>query len=344
MSGDFHSIPVIDISGVYASNSKPRASFDTEIFEACCDVGFFLVVGQPEAARLTQQRLKTFATFFDLPERDKLALGRRQNNPESTNIYRGYFPPLPEERSFKEGIDFGPELPSDSPRFKSGEMLLEPNVWPPEERLPGWRRGILDYLESMRALGQDIMQSIARSLNLTDDWFERSFDAGNNTLRLLKYPPPPKAPPQLLRVDVDQASCYAVAYPHSDSGCLTLLAQDDVGGLQVENGQGNWIDVPVIDGSHVVNIGDVLARWTNDLFTATRHRVLSSGRIRYSMPFFFDPNMDALIKCIPGCEGEQGPQYPVFRYGDLLLEKLSGYTEFHTLFEDGTLSVPSIKC
>ena len=113
--------------------------------------------------------------------------------------------------------------------------------------------------------------------------------------------------------------------PHTDYGIVTLLAQDDSGGLQVRPRSGEWIDAPPIEDTFVLNVGDMLARWTNDRFVSTPHRVINhSGRDRYSLPYFFYPAMDSMIECLPGCsDAAHPPRYAPVRYGDYLLERLN---------------------
>jgi len=126
-------------------------------------------------------------------------------------------------------------------------------------------------------------------------------------LRLLHYPPKPADEPRF--------GCGA----HSDYGCCTILAQDMAGGLQLLSKTGKWINVPCVPDTLVINIGDMMQRWTNDCFKSTIHRVLNPNENhRFSMPFFFEPNFEAVVECIESCHGSTGPKYPPIKFGDHL--------------------------
>ena len=159
------------------------------------------------------------------------------------------------------------------------------------------------------------MQAIALGLALPEDRFEAMLARPMSSFRLIHYPPQAVRPPA-----PDETGCGA----HSDYGCLTILAQDAIGGLEIQTRDGRWIDAPPIPGSFVLNVGDMLARWTNHRFVSTPHRVVNrSGGDRYSLPYFFDPAMDAMIECLPGCAGPGNPpRYETMRYGDYLMERL----------------------
>ena len=323
---------MIDVGPLYGSS--PRA-VDDAVGRAFREDGFVVITGHR-----VRGDARNLLRFFDLPLQHKMALARHQNNPANQRIYRGWFPALAGERSFKEGIDIGPERTPDA-AFLAREVLFEPNLWPPEALLPGWRDAVLAYQRAISALSFLILRSVARYLALPETYFDARFEDANASLRLLKYPLR-KEPADLEGLTWVDDERHIVAYPHTDSGCLTLLAQDNVGGLQAQNRAGDWVDVPPAEGSLVVQIGDTLARWTNDVFRATCHRVVGPPVERYSIPFFFEPRFDTVIECLPSCIGADGPKYPPVRFGDHLLQKMSGYTEFHTLFRDGKLQRPTI--
>jgi isopenicillin N synthase-like dioxygenase len=154
-------------------------------------------------------------------------------------------------------------------------------------------------------LAAQLMEAFALSLHLPEKYFHPMLDEAMGALRLLHYPPQPPA---------DDARVVGTG-SHTDYGCLTILAQDSVGGLQVRNSAGEWVAAPPVPGAFVVNIGDQMARWTNDVFGATHHRVINtSGRERYSMPFFFEPNFDAVISCLETC---RSPEHPA-KYADVV--------------------------
>jgi isopenicillin N synthase-like dioxygenase len=145
-----------------------------------------------------------------------------------------------------------------------------------------------------------VSRGFALALDLKEDFFTRRMEHPTAILRLLRYPPNPQA----AAMQKTQPGCGA----HSDYGYLTILAQDSVGGLQVQNRAGKWIDAKPVPGAYVCNIGDMMAQWTNDRFAATQHRVVSSpDRERYSIPFFFHPDFDTEVACLPSCQSAENP-------------------------------------
>jgi len=199
-----------------------------------------------------------------------------------------------------------------------GEPLQGPNQWP--DWLPGFRPAIETYRQAAERVSRTVIRLIATALGLPETALDRHFDRPTSFLRLLHYPPHP----------VDAADDQFGAAPHTDYGIITLLAQDDSGGLQVRRrdaagGDGGWIDAAPLPGTFVLNVADMLARWTNDRFVSTPHRVVNrSGGDRYSLPFFFDTAMDSIIECLPTCTGPGNPpRYEPVRYGDYLMDRLN---------------------
>jgi len=202
------------------------------------------------------------------------------------------------------------EVPPEDSRF--GTPLNGPNQWP--DCVPGFRAAVQAYDRAMRDFSQKLPRLIARALDLPHDTFERYFRQPTTFLRLLHYPAQtPDAP--------DDAFGSA---PHTDYGFITILAQDDVGGLEVRPRGGDWIAAPPIAGTFVVNVADMLARWTNDRWQSTPHRVKNlSGVDRYSCPYFFDMDLDCTVACLQNCHGPGNPpRYEPVRYGDYLLDRL----------------------
>jgi isopenicillin N synthase-like dioxygenase len=202
------------------------------------------------------------------------------------------------------------EVAADDPRF--GTPLNGPNQWPAD--LPGFREAVRAYDTALRGFCLRLLRPIALALDLPGDALARYFRQPTTFLRLLHYPPQPADAP-------DDGFGSA---PHTDYGFVTILAQDDVGGLEVRPRDGDWIAAPPIPGSFVVNVADMLARWTNDRWQSTPHRVknLSPGD-RYSCPYFFDMDLNCTIACLDTCHGAANPpRYQPVRYGDYLLERL----------------------
>ena len=277
-------LPLIDLS---AAPETVAAS----VAEACRAHGFFYVVGHDvdEALGLRLEALSH--RFFALPEAVKaqwaMSLGGR--------AWRGWFPLGGELTSgkpdWKEGLYLGSELPDDHPRVKAGIPLHGPNLIPGDDVLPGFRATILDYMNQVTQLGHRVMECIARSLELPADYFQRRYTSDPLILfRIFNYPSRP--------VPVEVDARHGVG-EHTDYGLLTLLRQDDVGGLQVRTTSG-WIEAPPVPESFVCNIGDMLDRMTGGLYRSTPHRVRlnTSGRNRLSFPLFFDPDFDVRIEPI----------------------------------------------
>ena len=205
--------------------------------------------------------------------------------------------------------------PADGEQVAAGHYLAGPNQWP--DWLPGFRPALEAYHAAMVALGLRLVALVEEGLGAPHGLLARHFDPPTTWLRLLHYPPRPADAPDDL---------YGSA-PHSDFGFLTLLAQDDVGGLEVRSPDGaGWIDVPPRNDAFVMNVGDMLHQWSNGRLRSTPHRVYNrSSRERYSVPFFFDPHVSTVIDPLPSCVplGEQ-PRFAPVHFGDFLRGRLEG--------------------
>ncbi len=210
------------------------------------------------------------------------------------------------------------DLSLDHPLVVAGTPLHGSNQWP--EGLPGWRETMEECYGALSRLGYRVMQAFALALAIPEDFFDDKLTGPMATLGPVHYPPQ--------RGKVTEQRLGAGA--HTDFGCLTILAQDQVGGLQVQNCTGRWLDAPPVAESFVVNIGDMMARWTNDLFASTRHRVVNvSNRDRYSLPFFYDPDFDADLTCLATCQGPGNPpRYPSTTGGQHLLDMIDATFDY----------------
>jgi isopenicillin N synthase-like dioxygenase len=201
------------------------------------------------------------------------------------------------------------EVAPDDPRF--GRPLDGPNLWPD---LPGFREPVVAYEQAMHRFSLDLLRPLALALGLPRDWFVPFFQQPTTFLRLLHYPP--HAP--------DAADDAFGSAPHTDYGFITILCQDNQDGLEVRRRDGTWLAAPPIPGTWVVNVADMLSRWTNGRWQSTPHRVKNlSGGDRYSCPYFFDMSMDSIVEVLPTCQDPGRPaKWPAVRYGDYLLERL----------------------
>jgi isopenicillin N synthase-like dioxygenase len=232
--------------------------------------------------------------FFSLPLEEKmkcdLNLNKYQRGYEMMRAQRLEPGAAPDT---KEAIYVGEDLPLDHPRVLAGEYNCGPNLYP-EALGAGFQDSCMEYYYAARQLAKDVMEALAVGLGLGEKYFHGFCDdRPSATLRLIHYPPTPQTSPLERGVGA-----------HRDFGCVTILLQDEVGGLQVQNEMtGEWMEVLPVPGALVVNIGNTMMRWTNHHYTSGTHRVMNfSHRERYSVPLFFNGNADKIIDTIPGCE------------------------------------------
>ena len=290
-------IEIIDFDRYLNGTPDMRRQTALAISEASSTIGFFYITNHGIPAALTGQAFHEIKHFFALPAERKMQVHITQSK-----NHRGYFeigrenfdPSVYEQGDYKEGFHIGRDLSPTDPEF--GQPLRGGNQWP--EGLPAFKSTMLAYSRACLELGISLMRAFAIALDLPEHFFDQYFDKPLPTLRPLRYPP------QTGHISYAQVGCGE----HTDFGCLTILAQDSVGGLQVKNRQGKWISAPAVDDALLVNVGDMLARWSNDRFVATPHRVINaSATERYSLPFFVDPNFEADLSALPTCVSESNP-------------------------------------
>ena len=303
------SVPLVDIarfaSGTQAERRQIAASFDA----ACRDSGFLVLAGHGVPEDVQANLYQSAKAFFELPLARKLEIRRVRQEQN-----RGYIP-YGEERlvrmhggdsppDFKEVFSVGPCAVPDEPyyRCEAAYPNFAPNVWPdkPRELRPAMER----YYREMEALSERLVRICALALGLGERWFEGKLDRHTSHLRALHYPAP----------DRDLAPGQLRCGVHTDLGALTVLRNEAVsGGLEVQGSDGRWLSAPAIENTFVVNIGDLMMRWTNDRWTSTPHRVAvpqaasRSRSRRLSIAYFLRPNYDAEIACIPTCSGPDRP-------------------------------------
>ncbi len=301
------SIPVIDLES---------ADVAADFRRAYGDVGFAYLEGHGIDHGLVEGAFAASRRFHALPLEEKLAL-------EVNAFHRGYMP-FAESKIVSSSIQKAtkPNLseslmlmhevdPNDPARHR--DPLAGPNQWP---SLPGFREAVTDYEQALHDLARRLVAVFEVALGLEASTLEASFTHPTTFLRLLHYPPQDPTGPD------DEFG----SNPHTDYGFLTILAQDENGGLQVRAPDGDtWLDAPPRAGAFVLNVGDVGERWSNGVLRSTPHRVVNrTGRDRYSIPYFFDPAADAVVSPLAACvpDGAE-PRFDGVTYGDYLLGKLN---------------------
>jgi isopenicillin N synthase-like dioxygenase len=325
------SIPTIDVGPLFGRPGAARTQTDRAIMAAATGSGFMTISGLPPSCAAGKARRAELLRIFTLSEQSRRRLLRRKFDAARANVYRGWFPLQGGGPTYKEGIDIGPDLADAGWQSDPADPLTEATPLPSEAELPGWRQAAADYYRGMEQLGATLMRAIARGFGLAETTFDAPFRGGISTLRLIRYP---LRAPGALGAEARAAATIEhqgrkreiAGGAHVDSGFVTLLAQDGVEGLQARGADGRWLDVPPLEGTLAVNFGGLLERWSGGRIKATEHRVVAAGRERCSIPFFYEPRVDALIAPLPG-----GAAFAPFTYGDHLWAAMSGFVEFQGL-------------
>ncbi len=279
-SGRFTEIPIVDLSAIDGD-----AALADEVREICHEIGFFVVVDHGVDSRLVDDIFTMMRTFFTLPDRDK----RRIDKLESAH-FRGWEPVGAESTNnrpdIREQIDLWTEWPERAPDVEPSYLrLLGPNQWLPDDVLPGHRDLILTWFRELGALADRLLAILSTGLGLPADHLSDYFgDEPMSLTKLISYPPTPAG----------QAGVNA----HHDTGFLTVLAAGTTPGLQVENTNGAWIDVPLVPDSFVINLGEMLQAITGNYFVATPHRVITNEP-RLSAGNFHGPSLDTRLDALP---------------------------------------------
>jgi isopenicillin N synthase-like dioxygenase len=300
-------IPVIDISATRAAG-VPVGDVARRVDRACRDVGFFAVTGHGLDDDLRAGVLAAARDFFALPSDVKQAVSI-----EDSPNHRGYSgiaaerlqPDLPAD--LKESFDIGLEMAADDQHMSP---LDGPNRWPD---MPGLSNVLLDYQDRAMDVAVLVMRIIAVANRLPADFFDACHEHSLAALRILRYP----------QADQRSAAAQLGCGAHSDYGSLTLLYTDGTPGLQLLTADGDWVEIDVPDGALVVNIGDLLQRWTNDAYRSTMHRVIPPvDRDRYAVPLFVTPSWSTQVTCLPSCSSAGNPpRYQPVLAGEYLMSR-----------------------
>lgn len=303
-------VPIVDFAPFLAGSASGRDAVAAAIRQAAESVGFLYLSGHGVDPAVIDAAFAASRRFFELPLEDRLKVKvnsahRGFIQMSNATVPGGTKPSMNE--SFLAGLDLG-SLDTD---VIAKTPLHGPNQWP--EGLGGFREAIEAYQEAMWHLGHQVLRAFALALEIDEEFFVPYFVKPMPFVRLLHYPSQP-----LHRADDE----FGIS-PHTDYGFVTFLAQDEVGGLQVKRRDGGWIDVTTIPDTFVVNIGDMLMRWTNDRWISNQHRVINTtGRDRFSLPYFFDPTYHVQVECISTCQGPGHPaKYDPITWGEYLKQK-----------------------
>ncbi|MCT2398799.1 isopenicillin N synthase family dioxygenase [Novosphingobium mangrovi (ex Huang et al. 2023)] len=304
-------LPIIDLAPMLNDEPGGLERVATEIGEAARTIGFFYVRNHGVDEGLIDALYALAVEFFALPleEKEKLSIAKVGNNRGYAGVGTESLDPE-KLTDAKEAFNVGRD-PEAGEEDDDSQVSRGRNQWPD---VPGFRDVASEYYAAVRRLSEQLHRAFALDLGVPPDYFAPYVDRPMATLRMLHYPPHPG------RFDGTRYGAGA----HTDYGNLTLLSQCEVGGLEVRTRAGDWISAPPVPGTFVCNIGDCLMRWSNDTYVSNPHRVVNrSGTERYSIAFFFDPNPDALVECLPSCISEDRPAlYPPITAGDHLLERL----------------------
>ena len=302
-------IPILDMGPYLAGEKGGREAVAKRLGEITETVGFFYLKNHSVPLDLVDRVFAQSRRFHALPADEKA-----KTPYVVTDSFRSGYQPANTERKKESNVDIiakakpnllskfsvTRELPPDHPRYKTM------NVWPDD--LPGFRETVAEYHAAIETLGRQFLPLWAASLDMPTDFFEKYFEEPHLTLSLLHYPP---------QKQIGNRQ-YGIA-PHTDNSFMTFLAQSNVPGLAVRMPSGHWRIVENIPGTFLVNTGNVMVRWTNGRYLSTKHRVINTAGVdRYSIPVFFGPSGNALIECIPTCQGPDRPaRYEPATYREL---------------------------
>ncbi|MCV7229335.1 isopenicillin N synthase family dioxygenase [Mycolicibacterium komossense] len=321
----FTSVPIVDITDLSSPDLADRHRVAAEVGKAAREVGFFYIRGAAIDEALFTDLLAATREFFALPIDEKM-----RSYIGFSRCHRGYVPYGEEglngdRPDLKEAFDTALDLPADDPDYLAGNPMLGPNAWPD---IPGFAERVTAYYNAIIAVGNQLLWAFAVALGEDPDTFVKHATKTPSQLRLVHYPYNPDA--------VDALGIGA----HTDYECFTLL-KPTAPGLEVMNGAGEWVDVPPVPGTFVVNIGDMLELWTNGAFVATSHRVRKVKEERFSFPLFFNVDYDTEVKPLPQFASGDGRDRPPLRAGEhLFAQTVQTFAYLRDRLARGELELP----
>ncbi|MBY3064549.1 isopenicillin N synthase family oxygenase [Rhizobium laguerreae] len=300
-------VPVIDLAALM--NGQDLSSVVESLRTACKETAFFYVKNHGVAPDVIRDVFAASREFFGSPLDERLQITRNHYN-------RGYIPmgatQLPGKApDLKDSFDLGVDLPLDDPAVVAGVPFHGPNQWPADA---SFRDRVERYFSEVQLLGMKMLRVFALALDLEEDYFVKLYESPVVSMRLLHYPQPLKSDGE---IEVGSGI-------HTDYGVFTILYQDPAGGLELQKPDGEWIAAPFIDNTFVINLGDLMARWTNDVFRSNPHRVVNrTGRERFSIAAFLNPTYSTVVSCLPTCQSEENPaRYDPIGAGEYVMNKI----------------------
>lgn len=304
---DDATLPVIDLVGLFTGDADDKARVAAALGQAARTSGFFYITGHGIPQETIDGVIAASKAFHGMTRSEKMRYWCG-----FTNHHRGYVPfeengaDFPKSINFNEAWDMSYEAPADHPDHLAGWRMTGPNVWPD---LPGWREAVSGYYDAVFGLGLRLLDALALELGVETEELTRHITCPTSQLRLLRYIPN----------DMPATKDIVGIASHSDFECFTILLQGGPG-LQVMNAEDVWIEAPPIPGCFVVNIGDIFETWSGGRFKSTQHRVVNSGRERYSFPLFFGLDYHTVVQPLEKFRTPEAlEKYPPMKAGDHLM-------------------------
>ena len=313
-AGAASQIPVIDFGPYFAAETGALERLAAELGDACENIGFFYALGHGVDEAIIDRAFAASRRFHALPLDQKLQLELNDNNvgylPVNASVQGASTVHKATRPNQNESFFISHDRGVDHPDVKAGLPLRGCNQWPAS--LPDIRADMTAYFTTLGAMCDRMIPAFAVALGMPKDYFVPFFaNEDHHNLRFLHYPPQ----------DADEDNLFGPA-PHTDNSFMTALARTEVPGLAVRLPSGEWFPPPIIPGTFLINLGNIMRRWSNNRFLSTPHGVLNeSGTDRYSIAYFHSPNPAAIIECLPSCVSADNPaKYPPAVYRDLVLE------------------------
>ena len=319
-------IPIIDIGAMLAGEAGAVERVADEIRLACTEIGFFFIVNHGMDAGIVERTFDASRGFFALPmeEKIKVRMNRHQCGfmPPDVAIHTDTFETRQDalRAQISEAFKFTFDLSPDDPDHGKNRRFRGHNKWPDPNSVPGLHEAFMAFHVAFDALGRKLLAPLSVSLDMPTDYFDPFFEHSSSMTRIAYYPP--------ISENIEQITLPG----HRDISFLSMIPPATRPGLEIQLPVGEWIAQPVIPEAILVNTGNTMVRWINDAYIATPHRVrANAGEERYSNIFFLYPNVDAMMACVPSCQGPGNPaKYPPISFQQFHAEYAArnfGYAE-----------------